>query len=138
MRGDPVQGQKPQQSTIHRCKFYFKMNNLKPFQHTVVTTLLKDVVYALQEKMKFLNHIGKRKWSCELHTIGNNMLRPTATHDVLNENQSNEDHVLTALLKVYDRPFPALSEQLKNFTTLEKNIKTLTRRVALGIPEHWK
>lgn len=91
MRGEPVYGQNAQLNSIQRCKYHIQMNNFKPVQRTVVTTLFKNEVYALKEGKKILGYIGKQECPCESRTIRDNMLRSTVLHDELNAIQSNEE-----------------------------------------------
>lgn len=90
-----------QLNTIYRCIYYFEINKFKLVQYTVVISLFKNAVYALQKEKKFSHDIVKQGWLCELHTIRDNMPGATALDDKLDESQSNENHVLTSVLRPY-------------------------------------
>lgn len=67
MNVNPMVEETAQLNTIQLCRHYFEKHHFKPVQHAVVTNMCKRSVYALQEKRKFLQYIGKTTWPVELH-----------------------------------------------------------------------
>lgn len=62
------------------------------------------------------------------------MLRTTVLDDKLNENQCNEDFVLTSLLRAYERHFPAHSQQLKHIHDTQKEYQNSNNKAGTRSP----
>lgn len=77
------------------------MNNLKPVQPVVITDLLKNGMFALQEPKNFFFTLENRNGPHQSQILPRNMLRTRILHEELNENQCNENYVVLSVMKAY-------------------------------------
>lgn len=64
----------------------------------------------------------QKEWPRKFHSIQDNGLRTTVLDEELNENQSNENHILPLLMIVYERHFLLHSQTIPDrFVILNSN-----------------
>lgn len=135
----PVHVRNKQLNTTYRCKYYFKMKIFKPVQHTVLTTFFQECRVCITGRREVFTLHCKTRVSRKLHTFQDSKLRTMVLGwwvEWKPEQWRSYSHLCswghmkgTSLLT---------QNSLGTFKTVKWNIKTLTNKVPLDHPEHWK
>lgn len=79
-----------QLNTNHCCRHYSAKKYFKSVQHTVVSSLFKNCVYALGEEERLLDYIQRDKWPLEVPELHDNLLQTANLDDKSSRNHGND------------------------------------------------
>lgn len=103
-----------------------KCSGFRTVQHHDITKQYKNVIFALDEERKFIEHTAGHKWPVDLEFSRQNVPPSTVLDSDINSNMVNEHEMLPTLLELLQQFDPHLSETLRKSIKVEKeaNIST--------------
>lgn len=113
MERDLEYGKTAQLNSIHRCRHFCVENPFKSVQPDAATSLFKHSTSALKVEQNFPVYSWKTDWPAGLQNLQDNFLKTTILHEKLTKDCGKDSNITPALLKDYERQFPAQADRLR-------------------------